>query len=273
MLVKPRVLLPVLLFILLFTLTNVTGQERQINFSSSDIVADIYLPYVVVIEEEVYTYIQWDLTAFPEGKEIRTAWLSLYEYDDTDDDDILIYLIDNQSVNLATDAVNTIDTMNKINRTLVQLNDGANLWQVINITNLTKQNFNDSSHKLLTIRLEDPDFNSNAATARDDTADLWVGTNNAIWSFFRSSSYATATQRPTLNITYLDVCPCPASGDFIISGSDNCNIDSNCVMDGISDFRCSGTGTVTLNANISGWQTFQYDTGCNMFCNVTGCMI
>ncbi len=71
-----------------------------------------------------------------------------------------------------------------------------------------------------------------------------------------------------INFTYEDtVCSCKTSGDWIVSGSDNCVISSPCAMDGSSSFICSGSGTFTVTADITGWNSYEFNSGCNLHCD------
>ena len=85
---------------------------------------------------------------------------------------------------------------------------------------------------------------------------------------FRSKEHLTTANRPKWHINYLpSPCACPASGDWIVAGSDSCAISVPCEMDVSSSFVCSGAGTFTVTADITGWNSFEFNSGCNLHCD------
>lgn len=54
-----------------------------------------------------------------------------------------------------------------------------------------------------------------------------------------------------------------SSGNWVISGSDNCLVDQDCAMSG-GYFSCKGAGTFSLTSRITGHQYFEFAFGCNL---------
>lgn len=78
-----------------------------------------------------------------------------------------------------------------------------------------------------------------------------------------------ASSWPYLYIIYeagADTCSCPGSGDWVMDCADNCNLATDCDLQG-NDFRASGSGTFTLNADITNWNSALIYGGCNVHCS------
>ncbi len=220
-----------------------------------------------------YVYISFDLSQ-SNISSVLNSNLSMYRSLDGDDDDILVYFVPDQNISLPDQSAISLHRNLTMNRTLISYPTGIG-WVGLNTTNITKQFFHHKAvYDTLTFRLEDPDRNTEDATTKNPIGSTTSGIgneNSGIESVYRSSEHTPAAERPFLTIRTSSNCKCVTSGDWKIQ-NENCVLNSNCKMDG-SDFVCSGAGTLTMNANITGWGSFEFNSGCNLWCNVTGCFI
>lgn len=198
--------------------------DPSVELDSTDVIEDTD---VRDSQADYAAYVQYNTTgAIPAGQKIDSAVLSMYRVQDTDDNDMELYLVPDQSCDLINDNAATIFGYSVQNLTASTCPNGNGKWCTWNITNIYQTHY-DLGTNLFTVRVTDPDevVNDGSTKSTINWQYLYIGANTNIYDS------KEGTNKHYLTIVYSelpagdeDTCTPTTGQNWAVTISDNCTI-------------------------------------------------